>query len=937
MATPERPVHGGADAGSSALPRFATALAFSTYATRVAAAAPALLQDKAFDPSRPLTRQAMLDFLQRAEADTASASGSKDDAALRRNLRRLRAGALLTLMQRDLDGSADLAEITAAMTALAEIALTRTIVWFDRELRAEFGVPRGESGGAPQYLLAVGMGKLGGGELNVSSDIDLVLVYAEEGETDGARRITNHEYFVRLGQRVIRALDDVTADGRVFRVDMRLRPNGDAGPLACGFDMLEQYFVTQGREWERYAWIKARVVNTANDQGLARLVRPFVFRKYLDFGAFAAMRALHAQIRAEVARRELANHIKLGPGGIREIEFIAQVFQLLRGGREPGLQLQPTLAVLDALAARSLLPAVAAGELAAAYSFLRRLEHRLQYLDDRQTHELPQAATAQLLVAEAMGEPDYAALLGTLERHRALVSRQFEAIFAERDTQAHPLTALWSGEIQAIAGGLAAAGYAEPAVSAARLIATRSGARYRSLGEAARIRFDRLVPRAIALAAATAHPDAALARVLDFLEAVCRRSAYLALLDESQQALERVAGMLAASQWAAQYLTRNPLLLDELLDPRTLDHEPDGATFERDLRVQLMHGAAEPAAPDTERQMDILREMHHAQLFRLLARDLAGLLSVERLADLVSDIADRVLQVALELCWKLVRGKLDAVLPAIPRFAVIAYGKLGGKELGYASDLDLVFLYEGDPQHAQDAYSRLGQRLITWLTSTTPAGMLFEVDLRLRPYGDSGLLVSHLDAFREYQTQHAWIWEHQALTRARCCAGDAALGREFEAIRRGILMRERELAPLASEITAMRDKMHAAHPNRSGSFDLKHDTGGMIDIEFAVQFLVLAHAHRHAELTANIGNIALLGLAGRLRLVDPELAGRVQDAYREYRRRQHALRLNGAQFARVPVGEIAAARGSVEELWQRVLGTAAPGAGPAALESDQEE
>jgi glutamate-ammonia-ligase adenylyltransferase len=933
MASPDRPASTEADAGSTALPRFAAALAFSTYAARVAAATPALLQDKAFDPRRPLTREAMLDFLQRAEADTAFTDGSQDEAALRQNLRRLRAGALLTLMQRDLDGSADLAEITAAMTALAEIALTRTIAWFDRALRAEFGVPRGESGGAPQSLLAVGMGKLGGGELNVSSDIDLVLLYAEEGKTDGARRIGNHEYFVRLGQRVIRALDDVTADGRVFRVDMRLRPNGDAGPLACGFDMLEQYFVTQGREWERYAWIKARVVNADDDQGLARVVRPFVFRKYLDFGAFAAMRALHAQIRAEVARRELADHIKLGPGGIREIEFIAQVFQLLRGGREPGLQLQPTLAVLDALAARGLLPADAAGELAAAYRFLRRLEHRLQYLDDQQTHELPQLPAAQLPVARAMGEADYPALLNTLARHRALVSRQFEAIFAERDTKAHPLAALWSGEVQAIAGGLAAAGYAEPAVSAARLIATRSGARYRSLSEAARIRFDRLVPRAIALAAATAHPDAALVRMLDFLEAVCRRSAYLALLDESQRALERVANMLAASQWAAQYLTRNPLLLDELLDPRTLDREPDGATFERDLRAQLMlHGAA-----DTERQMDILREMHHAQLFRLLARDLAGLLSVERLADLVSDIADRVLRVALELCWNLVRGKLDPVLPAIPRFAIIAYGKLGGKELGYASDLDLAFLYEGDPQHAQDAYSRLGQRLITWLTSTTPAGTLFEVDLRLRPYGDSGLLVSHLDAFRDYQTHHAWVWEHQALTRARCCAGDAALGQAFETIRRGILMRERELAPLAREITAMREKMHTAHPNRSGSFDLKHDTGGMIDIEFAVQFLVLAHAHRHAELTANIGNIALLGLAGRLHLVDSGLAARVQDAYREYRRRQHALRLNGAQFARVPAGEIAASRASVVELWQCVLGTAASAAGPAVLESDQEE
>jgi glutamate-ammonia-ligase adenylyltransferase len=861
-------------------------------------------------------------FLQRAEAADASRTGF-DEAGLRRELRRLRAGTLLTLMQRDLDGSAGLAEITAAMTALAEVALTRTLAWFDAALRVEFGAPRGEASAEPQPLLAVGMGKLGGGELNVSSDIDLVFVYPEEGETDGPRRIGNHEYFVRLGQRVIRALDDVTADGRVFRVDMRLRPNGDAGPLACGFDMLEQYFVSQGREWERYAWIKARVINS-DDHGLSRVVRPFVFRKYLDFGAFAAMRALHTQIRAEVARRDLADHVKLGPGGIREIEFIAQVFQLLRGGREPALQLRPTLAVLDALAGRGLLPAAAATELTDAYAFLRRLEHRLQYLDDQQTHELPSQPAQQLLVAQAMGEADYPALLDTLARHRNLVSRQFEAIFAERDTAAHPLAALWTAELPAISAGLAAAGYAEPDVSAARLIATRSGMRYRALSEAARIRFDRLVPRAIALAAATANPGPALARMLDFLEAVCRRSAYLALLDESQQALERVAAMLAASQWAAQYLARNPLLLDELLDARTFEHEPDGAAFERDLRIQLaMYGASAPAqAADIERQMDVLREMHHAQLFRLLARDLAGLLSIESLADHLSDIADRMIKVTLEICWGLVRSQIDAGLPEIPRFAVIAYGKLGGKELGYASDLDLVFLYDDDHPRAQDAYSRLGQRLITWLTSTTPAGALFEVDLRLRPYGDSGLLSSHLDAFREYQAQHAWIWEHQALTRARCCAGDAALGGAFETTRREILMRKRELAPLAAEIIAMRDKMHAAHPNRSGDFDLKHDAGGMIDIEFAVQFLVLAHAHRHAELTANIGNIALLGLAARLGLMDAGLALRVQNAYREYRRRQHRLRLNGAQYARVAVEEIAPLRAGVVEFWERVLGSA---------------
>jgi glutamate-ammonia-ligase adenylyltransferase len=908
----------------AAATRFGDAVAFSSYAACIAAAQASLLADSAFDPRAPLTREAMQRFLEREQLNAAG----DEEAGLRRALRRLRAGTMVTLMQRDLDGRADLAEVTATMTALAEIALSRTIAWFDKAQQQVFGVPRAAASGDAQSLLAVGMGKLGGAELNVSSDIDLVFVYPEEGDTDGERRISNHEYFVRLGQRVIRALDDMTADGRVFRVDMRLRPNGDAGPLACSFDMLEQYFFAQGREWERYAWIKARVLNVVDDFGLERIARPFVFRKYLDFGAFAAMRGLHAQIGAEVARRELAEHIKLGPGGIREIEFIAQVFQLIRGGREPALRIRPTLEVLGILARRGLLPAEAALSLSEAYVFLRRLEHRLQYLDDQQTHDLPRDQQAQMRVAAAMGETDYAGLLSTLARHRELVSRQFEAIFAERDTAAHPLSSLWNGDDETILSGLAAAGYASAAASAARIKAIRAGSRYQQLGEAARLRFDRLVPRAIAFSANTDDPGTTLARVLDFLEAICRRGSYLALLDESPEALERVTGMLAASQWAAQFLTRHPLLLDELLDPRVLYAAPDGAAFERELAAELaLHeGADGAAAPDLERQMDIVREMHHAQVFRLLAQDLAGVLTVERLADHLSDLADRVLGVTIRACWKQVRKSFGDALPAQPCFAVIAYGKLGGKELGYASDLDLVFLYDDDAERAPEAYTRLGQRLNTWLTGTTPAGTLFETDYRLRPDGDAGLLVSPLEAFREYQMKSAWLWEHQALTRARFCAGDAALGARFEAIRREILMRPRENARLAADIGAMRTKIHDAHPNRSGAFDVKHDTGGMIDIEFAVQFLVLAHAHDHPELTGNIGNIALLALAGRLGLLDAGLAARVQDTYREYRRRQHAMRLNGAQYARIVSADAERHRAAVIELWESVFGDAKPSA-----------
>jgi glutamate-ammonia-ligase adenylyltransferase len=910
-------------ARSAAAQKFPDALAYSAYAARVAASDPGLLEHPTFDPATTLTAQAMLAFLDGA-GDTNGNNSAADEARLRSALRRLRAGTLLSVMQRDLDGRADLAEVTATMTALADVALARTLSWFAGTMREEFGLPLGEANGAEQTLLAVGMGKLGGGELNVSSDIDLVFVYPEEGETDGRRRIGNHEYFTRLARRTIRALDDVTAEGRVFRVDMRLRPDGEAGALACGFDALEQYFVTQGREWERYAWIKARVLE-ADDRGLSRIVRPFVFRKYLDFGAFAAMRALHAQIRAEVARRELADHIKLGPGGIREIEFIAQVFQLIRGGREPALQARPTLVVLDALAERSLLPRDAAHGLAAAYDFLRRLEHRLQYLDDQQTHELPREPRAREQVAQAMGEQHYQALLDTLARHRDLVSRQFDAIFAGRDAVSHALAPLWKGE--APRDVLLRLGYADPEASAGRLATARSSPRYRQLGEAARARFDRLVPRAIDLAAASADPGATLGRVLDLLDAICRRSAYLALLDESQGALEHVVHLLAASPWAAQYLTQNPLLLDELLDPRLLHASPGGDAFERELRATLAQHTTAPDGGDVERQMDVLREAHHAQSFRLLARDLAGELSVEALADQLSDIADRVLKVALELCWNQVRIQMSrrfgATLPVAPRFAIIAYGKLGGKELGYESDLDLVFLFDDAHERAAEAYSMLAQRLVTWLASTTPAGRLFDVDLRLRPHGDAGLVVSSLAAFREYEMQHAWAWEHQAITRARFAAGDAVLGAEFEATRLEVLTRQRAIAPLKAEIAAMRKKMHEGHPNHSGEFDLKHDAGGMIDVEFAVQFLVLAYAHRYPRLAANLGNIALLGIAGELDLLRAELAARAQEAYRDYRRRQHALRLNGARYARVPAAEFAAQRAAVTGLWQHLFGAAA--------------
>ncbi|HET9043113.1 MAG TPA: bifunctional [glutamate--ammonia ligase]-adenylyl-L-tyrosine phosphorylase/[glutamate--ammonia-ligase] adenylyltransferase [Burkholderiales bacterium] len=888
-------------------------LRWSRFAQRLLAARPPFAEEVDAARAAGWTAADMRAFLAAREA--------LDPAALGAALRELRARVMLRTAARDLAGLAPLAEVTGAMSDLAEVALAAALAAHRTRMDAEHGAPTGGPGA--QDLLVVGMGKLGGRELNVSSDIDLVFVYPDEGET--AHGLSNHEFFVKLGQRVIRTLADVTPDGQVFRVDMRLRPWGDAGPLAASFDALEQYFVAQGREWERYAWIKARVVAGGDERmraELAKIAQPFVFRKYLDFGTIDAVRKLHAQIRQEVARRDLAGDVKLGPGGIREIEFIAQGFQLIRGGRDPGLRARATLEVLAALGARRQLAEPAVAELSAAYVFLRRLEHRLQYLDDAQTHALPESPDDRQLVAESMGAPDWTAFARELDGHRAAVTRHFDSVFAAAD-ETNASAPVWQGTLEGDAAerDLAARGYVEPRETLARIRALRTSARYQQLPESSRDRLDLLVPRFIEAcaqgqsAAAPGErvaPDVALRRTLDFVEAISRRASYLALLAEQPSALAKVAGILAASSWAAEYLTRHPILLDELLDARVLGEAPDWSEFATTLRREM---AAHDG--DVERQMDAMREIHHAWVFRLLMQDLAGLLTVERLGDHLSLAADLVLAVTIEVCWRLVRARHTE----IPRFAVIGYGKLGGKELGYASDLDIVFVYDDPHEAAAENYARLAQRMNSWLSSRTPAGTLFETDLALRPSGGAGLLVSSMSAFKRYQLESAWLWEHQALTRARFCAGDAAIGAVFDALRRDLLQASRDPAQLGAEVLTMRQKMLDAHPNRSDLFDLKHDRGGMVDIEFIVQHLVLAHSREHYELTGNLGNIALLHMAGALGLVPAGLAQHVADAYRDYRRLQHRLRLNGAEFARVERASVAVHVEATLGLWQAVFGS----------------
>ncbi|KGS21927.1 glutamate-ammonia ligase adenylyltransferase family protein [Burkholderia pseudomallei MSHR7343] len=915
-------------------------LSYSHYLARAAAARPALAERIAAWAAAPVTRAAL-----DARLDELLAQGGQppSEDALKKALRQLRGEAFGAVAERDLAGRADVAEVTGTMTDLAEAAIQRALALLAAELEAQYGEPRGPSG-ERLALGVVGMGKLGGRELNVSSDIDLIFVYEDDGETAGGARapISVHEFFTRLGRRLIGVLSEATADGYVFRVDMRLRPNGDSGPLVCSLGMLEEYFYVQGREWERYAWIKGRLVTERASAAARRLaqqldaiVKPFVYRRYLDFGVIGAIRSLHEQIRQEARRRatmrpDKADDIKLGRGGIREIEFSAQVFQLIRGGQDAGFRVQPTLAVLRHASASGLITEEVRAGLTHAYLFLRTLEHRLQYRNDAQTHAMPVDPAERAALAASLGFADYAALIDRLDQHRAFVEAQFDQVFADKadggarreDDQA--AGCIWSGALaddgadEALVARLAELGFADPAAVLARLQAVWRSSRYAGLPESSRVRFDRVAHRALEAAPGidAAHRDETVVRCFDLLETVGRRGAYLALLTEYPAALRRVLSVLGATRWGGGYLIRHPQLLDELLDDEAIDSPFDWPAFKDALRGRLA------AADGAEHQMDLLRHAHQAEVFRILLLDLAGRLSVEHVSDRLSELADAMLDVTIEVVWsQLAKRHRDT-----PCFAAIAYGKLGGKELGYASDLDLIFLYDDPDERAADVYTTFARRLITWLTTATGAGTLFDIDLRLRPNGEAGLLVTDLDAFRRYQLREgdaantAWVWEHQALTRARYSAGDARIGAAFEAIRVQVLTTPRDAAVLAREIVEMREKVLAGHPNTTERFDLKHDRGGMVDIEFAVQYWVLLHAARHPEMIRNTGNIALLREVSRFGLMSEEEAETVGAAYRTYRKLQHRLRLDGMEKARVEPERVAAERQAVAALWARVFG-----------------
>ena len=893
--------------------------------------------------SAPYTRDRMERFLGESSLE------NLDD-----RLRLLRREVMLTLIARDTTGVAGYDEVVATMSDLAEVALQRVVAEHARELARRYGVPMSPLG-VPQDLMVVGMGKLGGRELNVSSDIDLIFVFDEHGECQATdefpsprKSVSNFVFFEKLAKKIIPALSDLKGAGFVFRVDMRLRPNGDSGPIVISNDMLEEYLYVQGREWERFAWLKGRVVSTPvfasvqqyeqQKRNLADIVRPFVFRKYVDFNAISALSDLHKLIRAETVRREAGRdrgiNIKLDRGGIREIEFITQTFQVIRGGRDPKLRGNQTLTMLPLLAEVGAIKAEQAERLSEYYVFLRNLEHAIQYVDDQQTHRLPNGDEQRASIAAMMGM-DAEAMVSKLDTVRDYVAETFDAIFQvqSEEVQEDDWPQGWLHGFESAFEPLCAIfkekGFVDSQQAAHRVMGLMSSKLLAAQNASARNKMAQLVKRVFELA--SSHDDVAnvgidqiFLRFVNLLDVIAGRSTYVSLLCQYPAVTERVTRLLATSAWAANFLTAHPIILDELVDERSIVIDND-TVVDWSIWKDEVWTALKAVDGDQESQMNIIRDSHHGAVFRLLVADLEGRLTVERLADQLSALADTVIEIVITLAWQTIASRHCDV----PKFAVIGYGKLGGKELGYSSDLDLIYLFDDKDANASKNYTRLVRRMMSWLTVQTSSGILFDVDLRLRPNGENGLVVSSLDMFKRYQRNEdgtgAWPWEHQALTRARFCAGDREIGAVFEKERAEILCLPRDKNVVLANVVDMRQKMLDGHANPTRRFDLKHDRGGMVDVEFAVQALVLAYSHDHPELINNFGNIRLLSMAAEAGLIDSAIAERAANAYRRYRAIQRKIRLErGDGPTRVEFDWVKEEIAAVKALWMAVFGDEGP-------------
>ncbi len=862
-------------------------------------------------------------------------------------LRSFRHREMLRIAVRDLSGLADLTTTLEELSALADTCLQRALDFlYERQCR-QWGTPV-DAADIPQQLVVLGMGKLGARELNFSSDVDLIFTYPRRGRTAGGTQTTSSEdFFHRLCRNLIKSIGANTTDGFAFRVDTLLRPFGESGPLVMSFSQMEDYYETHGREWERYALIKARVV--AGDQAAGRQLldnlKPFVFRRYFDYNTFESLRDMKQRIATEVLSKGLQDNIKLGPGGIREIEFFGQMFQLLRGGVQPQLQARGILIILRRLVENRYIPPETGNELTSAYTFLRRTENRIQAYMDQQRHHLPRTEDERALLALAMGFDDWSGFRAALDGHRQKVEYHFNALLEHGDADksdhtdeaerlTNDLSAVWQGVLDEARThtALSGAGFTRPAKAMELIDQLRGDAALRPMSAMGRDRLAKLMPLLLAAAGGTSHPQQVLGRLFDLIKSICRRTAYLSLLWEYPATIDQLVQLSEASPWISSLLSHHPVLLDELLDPRTLYSPPKRGELASELRSRLV-GIPDG---DLEHQLETLRIFKQINTLRVAASDITSVLPLMKVSDRLSDIAEVVLEEVVNLSWQHLVEKHGTPTCLLngrscrQGFAVIAYGKLGGLELGYRSDLDLVFLHaaapgetSGGPRPIDNAqfFARLGQRVLHILSAHTAAGILYETDMRLRPSGDSGVLVSHMKGFHDYQKEDAWTWEHQALIRARAIAGDNVLLKEFGRIRMAILNRKRNNDQLRDEVVTMRDKLRQAQqPPEEGTFDIKQGRGGIIDIEFLVQYLMLRHAHQYPEITRWTDNVRQLQSLSQHAVIDHQSAFGLRRAYLILRAMGHRLNLKGRP-TRIDDSRFKGLRNHVQQCWDTYLGS----------------
>lgn len=881
-----------------------------------------------------------------ADSDTGKGPGwsQMEPPEFQKLLRLFRHREMVRIAVRDLAALADLEATLADLTDLADTCVQQALDFLFQRQCQHWGTPVDGQGHA-QNLVVLGMGKLGAHELNFSSDVDLIFAYPKDGTTQGGPKTTSHEdFFYRLGRSLIQMIGAQTAEGFVFRVDMRLRPYGESGPLVLSFERMERYYQYQGREWERYALIKGRAIagdRTAGQQLLQQL-KPFVFRRYLDYNAFEALRDMKQRIAMEVQTKGLQDNIKLGAGGIREVEFFGQVFQLLRGGVQPELQIRPIQKVLKHLIFQNYITDSIGRDLTRAYVFLRRTENRIQAYSDQQQHSLPQQPQDRLRLACAMGFSHWEPFAETLDKHRHTVHHHFRELLGgakDRDdtpsdakTLAMELTAIWQDPMAPSLGHaiLTKAGFRDPENAYALVEGLHKEGALKSMSAVGHDRLAKLIPLMLHAAGRAAHPQLALQRLFNLVLSICRRTAYLSLLCEYPAALTHMVKLFEASPWIAALLNRHPALLDELLDPRTLYRPPVRNEQVSELRNRLS-GIPQD---DFEHQFETMRIFKQINMLRVAASDITHVLPLMKVSDHLSDIAEVILNEVVNQSWQHLVAKHGTPTCRIgdrtfrQGFAVIAYGKLGGLELGYRSDLDLVFLHAASPGQTQGGkrpidnasfFARLGQRVLHILTAHTSAGILYDIDMRLRPSGDSGMLVSHIQGFHDYQLNSAWTWEHQALIRSRAIIGDPDIQERFEQIRTEILTQTRDREQLRTEVAQMRQKLREAQPRvPKGSFDIKQGPGGIVDIEFMVQHLILAHAHRYPDMVRWTDNVRLLQELSQHQLIDTQTAFGLRQTYLILRAMAHRLNLK-EQPALIDGQRLQRHRALVRQSWQKYL------------------